>query len=186
MFFCPYFPASAICSSVCLPRPIGFKSVDSTVHILYLYLGNHKFDCIVFLSFICLALSVRLVWRPWRMRLGPYSARLCRSSHRGWCRTLLVKSVYTPLCPRHHSPREEKRKDSIKTKTLYFRECRYFDLVVSQWLLAYYYGQPPCTLGLTSAVVCTWMGDLSSTSIFADSPSDETLNRGMNFPLGLI
>ena len=28
------------------------------------------------------------------------------------------------------------------------------------------------------ALVCTWMGDRSSMSIFADSPLDETLNRG--------
>ena len=35
----------------------------------------------------------------------------------------------------------------------------------------------------TSALVCTWMGDGSSMSISADSPSDETLNRG---PLALL
>ena len=39
------------------------------------------------------------------------------------------------------------------------------------WLLAYYYGQH-----LT--LVCTWMGDRSGMSISADSPLDETLNRG--------
>ena len=33
------------------------------------------------------------------------------------------------------------------------------------------------------ALVCTWMGDRCGMSIFADSPSDETLNRG---PLALL
>ena len=33
------------------------------------------------------------------------------------------------------------------------------------------------------ALVCTWMGDRSGMSISADSPSDETLNRG---PLALL
>ena len=32
-------------------------------------------------------------------------------------------------------------------------------------------------------LVCTWMGDHSGMSISADSPSDETLNRG---PLALL
>ena len=34
----------------------------------------------------------------------------------------------------------------------------------------------------TSTLVCTWMGDSIGVSISADSPSDETLNRG---PLAL-
>ena len=56
---------------------------------------------------------------------------------------------------------------------------------MSKWLLAYHYGQPPCTLGLKQhpALVCTWMCDHSGMSISADSPSDETLNRG---PLALL
>ena len=35
----------------------------------------------------------------------------------------------------------------------------------------------------TSALVCTWVVDRSGMSIFADIPSDETLNRG---PLALL
>ena len=35
----------------------------------------------------------------------------------------------------------------------------------------------------TSALVCTWVGDRSGMSISADSPSNETLNRG---PLELL
>ena len=54
---------------------------------------------------------------------------------------------------------------------------------VSRWLLAYHYGQPPGTLGLSNiGLGFTWMGDHSGMSISADSPSDETLNRG---PLAL-
>ena len=55
-----------------------------------------------------------------------------------------------------------------------------------QWLLAHFYSQPPCTFGLSNidlGLVCTWMGDSIGVSISADSPSDETLNRG---PLALL
>ena len=33
-------------------------------------------------------------------------------------------------------------------------------------------------LGLSNALFCTWMGDRIGMSISADSPLDETLNRG--------
>ena len=57
-------------------------------------------------------------------------------------------------------------------------------LLFRQWLLTYGYSQPPGTLGLSNmASVCTLMGDCISMSISADSPSDETLNRG---PLALL
>ena len=53
-----------------------------------------------------------------------------------------------------------------------------------QWLLAYHYCHPPSTLGLSNiGLGLYWMGDRSGMSISADSPSDETLNRG---PLALL
>ena len=57
-------------------------------------------------------------------------------------------------------------------------------LMLCQWLLAYHYSHSLSALGLSNfALVCTWMGDRCGMSISADSPLDETLNRG---PLALL
>ena len=55
-----------------------------------------------------------------------------------------------------------------------------------QWLLTYCYSQPPGTMWLSNiSLGCTWMGDRIGMlmSISADSPANETLNRG---PLALL
>ena len=50
--------------------------------------------------------------------------------------------------------------------------------------MAYHYGQPLSTLGLSNIGLGLYLeGDRSGMSISADSPSDETLNRG---PLALL
>ena len=43
-----------------------------------------------------------------------------------------------------------------------------------QWLLAYYYGQPPSTLELSNIDLGSYLGDRSGMSISADSLSGET------------
>ena len=54
----------------------------------------------------------------------------------------------------------------------------------SPWLLAYHYGQTSSTLGLSNFGLGLYLdGYRSGISISADSPSDETLNRG---PLALL
>ena len=54
-----------------------------------------------------------------------------------------------------------------------------------QWLLAYYYSQPPGTSGLSNIGPSLYLdlGDHNSMSIFVDSSSDETLHQG---PLALL
>ena len=76
--------------------------------------------------------------------------------------------------------RERWEREGISLVILMLNNLFYY-----QWLLAYYYSQPPSTLGLSNIGLGLYLDGwpYSGMSISADSPSDETLNQG---PLALL